>query len=178
MSLLHLINNYAPSEEEKVFVKPFQDLILSGGRYLYRDHLVPGHITGSALLLSNDRTRVLMNHHKSLNKWLCFGGHADGEADILEVARREVVEESGIEDIEVISTTVFDLDIHPIPSNHRKGEPDHLHYDIRYVFVARDEAFKISDESLNLKWCGIDEASGLSSSSGMKRLLMKARHLS
>lgn len=178
MSLLNLINSYTPSEEEKGFIDPFRKLVMSGGRYLYRDHLVPGHITGSALLLNNDKTKVLMNHHKSLNKWLCFGGHADGEADILEVASREVMEESGIEKIEPLSRSIFDLDIHPIPANERKKEAEHLHYDIRYVFVAGDEVFKISDESLSLKWCGIDEAEALSSSSGMKRLLKKACHLS
>ena len=176
MKILKEIESYQAGEAEVAFIRPFIDL-LSSERSFYRDYFTPGHITGSALLLNKSGTKVLMNHHKSLDKWLCFGGHADGEQNILNVTRREIVEESGIEIVEPIFNQIFDLDIHPIPANDRKGEPLHSHYDIRYVFKAQDENFKISDESLNLKWCNFEEAEQLAGSSGMKRLLAKAKKL-
>ena len=56
-----------------------------------------GHITGSAWLVNQTKTRVLLTHHKRLNKWLQLGGHADGNPNVLEVAMQEAREESGIE---------------------------------------------------------------------------------
>jgi len=39
---------------------------------------VSGHLTGSAWLVSKDSERVLLTHHRKLNRWLQPGGHADG----------------------------------------------------------------------------------------------------
>src|SRR5262245_31817196 len=57
----------------------------------------PGHITGSAWILSHDRAQFLLTHHRKLGRWLQLGGHADGEPDPLAVALREAQEESGME---------------------------------------------------------------------------------
>ena len=54
-----------------------------------------GHITAGALVIDK-KGNVLLNHHKILDMWLLFGGHSDGEANSLNVAKREVMEESGI----------------------------------------------------------------------------------
>jgi 8-oxo-dGTP pyrophosphatase MutT (NUDIX family) len=56
---------------------------------------VPGHLTGSAWIVSPDRTRTLLTHHLKLDKWLQLGGHADGDGDLAAVALREAQEESG-----------------------------------------------------------------------------------
>ena len=56
----------------------------------------PGHLTGSAWIVSPDRTRTLLTHHRKLGKWLQLGGHADGDPDLLAVALREAREESGL----------------------------------------------------------------------------------
>ena len=42
-----------------------------------------------AWVVSPDRSRVLMMHHRKLDQWFQPGGHADGDADILRVALRE-----------------------------------------------------------------------------------------
>ena len=75
-----------------------------------------GHFTGSALVVNADGTRVLLHHHRKLDRWLQFGGHCDGDEDVLGVARREALEESGIEGLIVASERPFDLDIHEIPA--------------------------------------------------------------
>jgi len=49
---------------------------------------LPGHLTGSAWILSPDRRRTLLTHHGKLGKWLQLGGHADGDPDLLAVALR------------------------------------------------------------------------------------------
>ena len=57
---------------------------------------VPGHVTGSAWLVSHDRSRFLLTHHRKLGRWLQLGGHSDGDPDTAQVALREAREESGI----------------------------------------------------------------------------------
>ena len=55
--------------------------------------------------------------HKKLQLWLQFGGHADGEIDIKNVAIREFHEESGIQIEPMIIDEIFNVDIHDIPEN-------------------------------------------------------------
>jgi len=138
----------------------------------------PGHFTGSALVVSADGARALLHHHKFLDRWLQFGGHCDGEADVLRVALREAEEESGISGLTTTSRRPFDLDIHAIPENPKRGEPPHLHYDIRYVLIAPEGAEPaVSDESHALRWFTPDEAQALTLDGGLQRLLGKWRAL-
>ncbi len=91
--------------------------------------------------------------------WIQFGGHADGSSDILDVAQRELEEESGITKFELVSNGIFDVDTHAIPANPKKSEPSHEHFDIRYLFqCTSNDNFVISDESVNMKWCSYEEA--------------------
>ncbi len=109
-----------------------------------------GHFTGSAWLVSVDGRRVLLTHHRKLNRWLQLGGHADGDSDLARVALREAEEESGLTDLEVESE-IFDLDRHWIPE--RADVPGHWHYDVRFVVRARNsEDFVVSEESHALAW--------------------------
>src|SRR6185312_8904963 len=55
-----------------------------------------GHFTGSSWLVSADGARVLLMHHRKLDRWLQPGGHADGDADLARVALREAQEDTGI----------------------------------------------------------------------------------
>ena len=96
--------------------------------------------------------KSLLNFHKKLNRWLQFGGHSDGCPDTWEVALREAIEETGMKDIDFAMLDIFDIDVHPIPENLKKNEPEHLHYDIRFLLKAKSDEFVISDESNNLKW--------------------------
>lgn len=143
-----------------------------------RDHL-PGHFTGSALLLNHHADKVLLNHHRALGTWLQFGGHADGDPNLFAVAWREVQEESGFDRIEQVIAGIFDVDIHPIPYNEKRGEPAHLHYDVRYLFKlgTDDDMYKISPESIDLRWCDYDEALALVGPGTVARMLKKWREL-
>lgn len=111
-----------------------------------------GHITGSAWLLSPDEKKVLLTHHKKLNRWLQVGGHSDGQNKTWDVALREATEESGIQNISFLIRDIFDIDIHIIPENKKKNEPEHLHYDVRFLLKAPSEKFIVSNESNALKW--------------------------
>ena len=134
--------------------------------------LATGHITGSAWIVTPDGSEVLLTHHRKLDRWLQLGGHADGDPDVVAVALKEAQEESGLEEFELVGNGIFDLDIHPIPA--RKNEPEHLHYDVRYIFRATGHTdFTVSEESHDLRWVPIDEVQTLTTEESMLRMVRK-----
>ncbi|MDD1057981.1 NUDIX domain-containing protein [Streptomyces cocklensis] len=101
------------------------------GRGEYR-----GHVTAGALLLRPDG-RVLLIEHLALRKWLFPGGHLEDPDETLRgAALRELAEETGIDPAQVVpdGTVPLHIDVHPIPANPAKGEPDHQHFDFRFLF--------------------------------------------
>jgi 8-oxo-dGTP pyrophosphatase MutT (NUDIX family) len=111
---------------------------------------VPGHFTGSAWVVSADGERALLMHHRKLDIWVQPGGHADGDGDLAAVALREAEEETGLRGLR-IEGGVFDLDRHAIPA--RGADPEHFHYDVRFVVRAgADETFVVNEESHALAW--------------------------
>lgn len=93
--LVEEIANYIPKDEvEQESVKKIKDFLGNNENCFSRSNL-NGHVTAGALIM-DEEGNVLLNHHKILDKWLLFGGHSDGESNSLNVAKREVMEESGI----------------------------------------------------------------------------------
>lgn len=136
-----------PEEADRVAM--FAALLRDRNEPFARTRLA-GHFTASAWLVSHDRRRVLLTHHRKLDRWLQLGGHADGEQDLLRVALLEAEEESGLTGLRV-EPGIFDIDRHWIPEH--KGVPAHWHYDVRYVVPAGgSEEYVVSDESHDLAW--------------------------
>ena len=149
-----------------------------------------GHVTGSALVCDEAMEKVLLMHHKKLDKWLQMGGHADGCSIPWEVAEKEASEESGLDALRFVTMEKlrqsekfshlnvypFDLDIHLIPE--RKGEPSHFHYDVQYLLKAiePDKAVK-NEESNDLAWFTIEEAKALTDERSMHRQFDKLDYL-
>jgi 8-oxo-dGTP pyrophosphatase MutT (NUDIX family) len=157
-------------KEESLFVQQFLELLKHSDAF--QRHHLPGHITGSSWILDQSRRYVLLVHHGTLNKWLQPGGHADGEENVLNVALREAQEETGVKHFKLLQEEIFDLDIHPIPA--RGNFPDHLHYDIRFLFEAdRNERLVVSDESHDVSWIGIHELSMLTQDNPSIMRMMK-----
>lgn len=129
---------------------------------------VPGHLTASALIIDARGERALLTHHRKLEKWLQLGGHCDGDANLPNVALREAIEESGIDDLEIEPTPV-DLDVHWIPPH--KNDPGHWHLDTRFLIHApQDARALVSDESLELRWWSPAELDALETDDSVRRL--------
>lgn len=145
------------------------------------------HMTGSAFILSSDRTHLLLTHHKKLDKWIQLGGHADSHPDIYEVALKEAKEESGLTSLKLFPLellvdsackypVIFDLDRHTIPA--RKEEKEHFHYDMRYLFLAdRFEKIVVSDESFDVQWISIKEILSYNNETSLARPARKITYL-
>jgi 8-oxo-dGTP pyrophosphatase MutT (NUDIX family) len=149
----------------------FSRFLESADTVFDRIHLI-GHFTASSWLVDRSATRVLLTHHRKLERWLQLGGHADGDRDLSRVALREAEEESGLTGLDV-EPEVFDLDRHWIPE--RGDVPGHWHYDVRYVVHARgSEDYVVSDESHDLAWRAIDEIlADPGSDESMRRMAQK-----
>jgi 8-oxo-dGTP pyrophosphatase MutT (NUDIX family) len=146
----------------------------------------PGHITGAAWILSADRRRALLTHHRKLERWLQLGGHADGQWQIEQVALREAREESGMTDFDFVpidgALLPFDLDIHLIPSRYNAAgemiEDAHEHHDVRFLLVAQPgQRIRVSDESHDVAWFTSDEVLELTADESVLRMLRKALEL-
>jgi 8-oxo-dGTP pyrophosphatase MutT (NUDIX family) len=146
--------------ERKETAETLLQFVLSTPDCFERSH-AEGHITGSVWMLNPEGNKALLTLHRKLKLWVQPGGHADGDPDVLRVACREAAEESGITDLCVLDAEIFDVDIHTIPARPATGEPEHLHYDIRYLLQAGHEQFAISDKSDALGWFTREEISHL-----------------
>jgi 8-oxo-dGTP pyrophosphatase MutT (NUDIX family) len=182
--LLDLLEAYEQRHPgEKPCTEKIRELVRNSADCFERKSL-PGHITASAWILSSDRRRFLLTHHRKLDRWLQLGGHADGDSDVFAVALREAREESGMQSFDWIGApgegprpVPIDVDVHSIPA--RPGEPAHDHHDIRFLLVAHPgQELSISSESKALDWFDWDRLESDFTEGSLLRLGRKARRLS
>lgn len=152
-------------------------LVETASRPFDRRTYTPGHVTGSAFVACRATGHVLLHRHRRLGKWLQMGGHDEGARDAAATALREAREESGLSDLAFLSAEILDLDVHEIPP--ARGEPAHLHHDVRYALVtARPEEIRRDEaESDDLAWLSLDEAEARMAEPGASRALGRLRLL-
>jgi 8-oxo-dGTP pyrophosphatase MutT (NUDIX family) len=157
--------------EESDVIERFAAFVSSEPNCFRRD-CWSGHVTGSAWVVNEQGTHVLLTHHRKLDRWLQLGGHSDGDCDPLRVACREANEESGLV-VEPLSDALFDIDIHLIPA--RRDDPAHHHFDARFALRAAVSAenFRVSDESHALRWVTVDELGEVTTEPSMLRMATK-----
>ena len=115
----------------------------------------------------NDR-KVLLHHHAKLGKWLPPGGHVELNETPPDAARREVMEETGLE-IEFIEQENLKISAYNGTSFERpylcllenipayKDKPAHQHMDM--IYLAKPVGMK---EDLNgFRWFSYEELQGL-----------------
>ncbi|MFC9131926.1 NUDIX domain-containing protein [Streptomyces sp. NPDC057099] len=98
-----------------------------------------GHITCGAIVV-DQLGRVLHVLHLASGKVLPPGGHTQpADESLAAAALRELHEETGIPPQAVTpwpgyETVPLDIDIHDIDARPGKGEPGHVHFDLRFLF--------------------------------------------
>lgn len=134
----------------------------------HRRELAIGHLTASALVVDSARGAALLTLHKKLERWLQLGGHADGDANLPAVALREAGEESGLAELAIFPDPI-DVDVHRIPA--RAGEPEHWHFDTRFLVLAEARATaRASAESHRLEWFTPSQVRHLETDESVRRL--------
>ena len=171
-TVLALLAAYTPCDERDAQQCARIREFIQAHENCFERSLLKGHITGSSWLVNDSRDRVLLMHHRKLDRWMQLGGHADGDSDVLRVALKEAIEESGIDGIVALSPAIFDVDVHEIPA---RGEvPAHLHYDIRFALVAPAGAkFQINSEAKELTWVAFGDIEKFTSDESIIRMREK-----
>ena len=175
--LLDQLRGYATADAaEAEHRRAMLELLESSEDAFWRGHFVPGHFTASCYIVDAEG-RLLLHHHKRLDRWLQMGGHVEADESPDLAALREGREESGLHDLAHMSDGIFDLDIHPIPA--AKGEPEHAHFDIRYLAHTLSPEAAVADraESNELAWVTLDRAAELMPGPESARVLGKIERL-
>lgn len=173
-NLQNLLKRYNPTDTQEIQYKSRMLDFLEGHKDCFERTLSEGHFTGSCWLINSDGSKFLMTLHKKIRLWLQLGGHADGDGDLARVALREAYEESGLRHIELVSSDIFDIDIH-LFSSRKKEVPDHYHYDVRFLLRTADDNIKISEESDDLRWFSTPPSENIGT--GVVRMYEKWRKL-
>lgn len=107
-------------------------------------------------MLSADGSQVLLNLHRKAQRWFAFGGHIEPEDTTLAgAALREAHEESGLPDL-VIDPVPVHLSLHTVDFCNPRGPVRHL--DVRFLAHLGEASDPVvSDESLDIRWFGVDD---------------------
>lgn len=163
MTLLeNLIKEYRPYNEQEAKDKEFMLWYLKQfGEMALNRECLSGHFTTSVFLFNKEHTKVLMCYHLIDKSWAWLGGHADGIADLQEVALREVMEESGLKCRLINNSKAAAVTCIPIGGHVKKGKyvSSHIHLDVAFVGEAEEEEeLHIKpDENSGLKWMEVEE---------------------
>lgn len=156
------IEDFIPVNEQerndKNIILEYVDLI--GDEILNRSSKL-AHLTSSGFIMNKSLTKTLMIHHNIYNAWGWTGGHVDGDRDLLEVAVKEAMEETGLSRITTLTDEMITLDIISVPAHIKKGKyvGVHLHLNTTYVLIAdEDEDLTVKiDENSGVKWISLED---------------------
>ena len=164
MELVDALNRFRPCNEQEETDKNQILSLLSGGQDLYtRDNPV-AHLTASSWVVSPDRKQVLLVYHNLYRSWAGMGGHADGDRDLCRVALRETREESGLQDLTLVSPDIFSLESLTVDGHEKRGKfvSSHLHLNVTYLLEAdpRQPIRVKPDENSGVAWFPVEEVAG------------------
>ena len=131
------------------------------------------HTVSSVFVLKNinGKWKVLLVEHKKLNRWVIPGGHIEPNESPIEAAKREVLEETSINQLNFISflhkihSDFYDSSwslppeycyIETIPKS--KKEDKHKHIDFLFIAISQNTTIKENTiETTGIKWFSSEE---------------------
>lgn len=166
MNFKESIENYNPYNEQEEkdkeimlkYINTFDDVLTRSNEF--------AHFTASAFAVNKDRTKVLMIYHNIYKSWSWPGGHADGEADLMETAIREVKEETGVKNVKPIVNDIFSLEVLTVDGHIKRNKyvASHIHLNLTYLLeIDENEVLKIKvDENSGVKWVNLEDMTKVS----------------
>ena len=161
MNFIEEIILYSPANEQEAqdkkvilsYIKQFPSNVL------LRENEI-AHITSSGFIMNKTLDKALLVHHNIRNVWAWTGGHADGDEDLLHVALKEAVEETGVSHIHPLTDHIASIDILPVFGHVKKSHyvNAHLHLSIAYILIADEnsELFIRPEENSGVEWFPVD----------------------
>ena len=134
------------------------------------------HFSASCIVVNEEKTKVLFVYHLIYQSWSFVGGHADGNMDLFRVAKKELKEETGVTPLKEYPHFVAIQKLFvPEHIKHEKTIKAHYHYDVCYLFMAKESApLKIKeDENKAVAWLPISELSSYVSEAHMLPIYSK-----
>ena len=161
MDYIKGIQEFTPTNEQEMADQRLMLAYIQAHAHdvLLRDNAI-AHVTSSGFLMNQTLSKVLLVHHNIRGTWGWTGGHADGDDDLLHVAIKEAVEETGIAAVKPLSDQIASLDILPVLAHTRKGSyvNAHLHLSVAYILIGDEEdAIRPQpSENTGVAWFGVD----------------------
>ena len=177
MNIREQIEKYIPYNEQEVcdkelmleYINTFDDVLTRENKMC--------HFVASNWIINKEKNKVLMVYHNIYKSWTWAGGHADGDSNLLHVALKEAVEETGLNNLKLLSDGIFSLQILTVDSHIKRGKfiSSHLHLDCCFLFEANEEdKLKIKeDENSGVKWFDIHEVTKITNEEKMKPIYEK-----
>ena len=154
-------NEYEPKCEQEIEdKKAIVSFIKNNEDCLKRTNLI-AHVTSSAFVVDKNMDKILFVHHNIYNSWGWVGGHNDSNPNLLEVAIKEAIEETGISEVIPFDSEMISLDVIQVENHIKNGSfvGDHLHLNATYLLIASedDELTVKEDENSDVKWFSIND---------------------
>lgn len=161
MNYINAIKTYNPiNEQEEKDKELFLFCINKFEDILTRKNVV-AHLTSSAFVVNKDRTKTLMIYHNIYDTWAWTGGHMDGMDDLIYVAKKELMEETGVKNPILITDEIMSLDSITVNGHIKRGEyvSSHLHLNAAFLFECdeNEELIVKEDENSGVRWIDIDK---------------------
>lgn len=183
--IISLLKKFNPADEQEAKDRDFIEKMVAKHGNIFERACLEGHVTASALVVNPQTKQFLLHKHKKLNRWLQFGGHADGDTDLAQIALKEATEETGLTDLQFLPNDQdaelqpLDVEVQLIPE--MEGLPTHYHLDFRFILstVATQIPTPDAHESQELQFFAFAESSKMIERlyPGLKRLIKKAETL-
>ncbi|MGL4990682.1 MAG: NUDIX hydrolase [Sarcina sp.] len=161
MNYIDMIKNYKTETLAEISDKTIiLELLDKFDDLLFRENKI-AHFTSSAFAVNKEKNKALMIHHNIFDSWSFTGGHTDGDPNVINVALRELEEESGVKHYKLLSSTPISLDIIHVKGHMKNGNyvSPHLHLSFSFL-VEVDENDKLTikeDENSNVAWIPLEK---------------------
>jgi 8-oxo-dGTP pyrophosphatase MutT (NUDIX family) len=156
-TILALLDAHTAVDSQEEFYRQQTHAFVSQNLHNFLQDNPQAHLTASAWIVNPARTHALLIFHRKLNKWLQVGGHVEATDESLQsAALREAQEETNLKDLRLVSSTLFDIDVHLIPARH--DVPAHYHHDFRFLLEVEQMVIShIPTEVVDLQWFPMQE---------------------